>query len=386
MGVGHAHEGCSADCGAAGDGLGSLGELIAAVSLSDGTALAPQLRCGADDAFASWEASQAPASPSPEGEEELPPMRGDTILPSVSDTPMSLDFEPPSALPMPVAQPRLRVNLEPHRITSLDHLVNTIRPFNVSIEVEDGRGMGLVHAGMLVRAHLVFADNGEAVPLRAGELPLAGEVEKRLDPGVTRCVLRLRIVTNSYEHSRRLFRVQVHTDGPHALAGTSAPIRSVARLPNEKKKQVQSPPEMSAEILPGSPKIMSRSHLEQAATGLCPSHPAPPQKHSSVPRANWFTTYTVDNDDLMDPIMDTESSPESEETNADLCAAVATTTPWSATAQRLLPTRTSIETFIAQGALINELRMQGEMLQTALAEHKQIMGAMQALRSSSACK
>ena len=90
----------------------------------------------------------------------------------------------------------------------------------------------------LLKASLVFADNGELVPGQKGEAPLAGEIDAKR-PTEGECHFRIRVAALSYRHGRRPFAIRIDADAlPGSGAGCfacSPAIRSVARLPNEAK-------------------------------------------------------------------------------------------------------------------------------------------------------
>ena len=211
------------------------------------------LRSGADDAFATWAET--------EGTEEHWSIR--------CTLPDAWELEELAAEAMGAPPPRLIVSLVPHRIEGDEQLVCSLRQFIVAARLVDSdNGAPLADWDASVRARLVYADDGTAVPPSNGEAPLSGELDDKRPVGGF-VEFRLRCAAQSYRHGRRKFCVRIEVD---ALPGSergcfacSAPIRAVARLPNEAKP-----------VAPASPPVQDSAE---------PAKAMPPAKRVARPQA-----------------------------------------------------------------------------------------------------
>ena len=198
--------------------------------------------------------------------------------------------------------PHMQVLLKPHRTeafeassTCTQHLVNTIRPFAVVVTLVDSTGRPVRDWVTNLRAHLVYANDSEAVPPTRGDEPLTGETEKRLSEGS--CTLRLRAGAVSYHHNRRSFQVCITADelpgghfGTHAC---SEPVRFVARLPNESKPPAEhgGPIGTNQMVRHQSTKGTDEGALAAAGSQALPPGPAEPfaGTQSAVPLTSSVT-------------------------------------------------------------------------------------------------
>lgn len=144
----------------------------------------------------------------------------------------------------------LLVNMSPHRCEvtpdgTQEELVCSIRPFTVRAVAVGTDGAPVVDdKKIVVRASLVYAEDGEPVPTTKGEAPLSGEVDvKQLVNG--EATFRLRATALSHHHGRRAFAIRVDAQPSAATPwttttnrpclGFSSPFFSRARLPDQSK-------------------------------------------------------------------------------------------------------------------------------------------------------
>ena len=144
----------------------------------------------------------------------------------------------------------LLVNMSPHRCEvtpdgTQEELVCSIRPFTVRAVAVGTDGAPVVDdKKIVVRASLVYAEDGEPVPTTKGEAPLSGEVDvKQLVNG--EATFRLRATALSHHHGRRAFAIRVDAQRSAATPwttttnrpcfGFSSPFFSRARLPDQSK-------------------------------------------------------------------------------------------------------------------------------------------------------
>lgn len=140
-----------------------------------------------------------------------------------------------------VSARRLETDLRAHRLEPLptggsELLVCSLRQFSLLVSVLDLDGRLCDEPGLHLRVRLVYAGDHSPVEPSKGEPPLTGETEAAPMGGVA--TFRLRIGALSYHHGRRNFRLLVEALEPSLqygpLAACTQPLRSVARLPNER--------------------------------------------------------------------------------------------------------------------------------------------------------
>jgi len=228
----------------------------------------PLLRGGADTAFAQWIESEKydPVQPSRcmLVEDEWDTDIEDALFKqiSVAEDPMSSNgnaqgvkglYSPPSSSPhvsysshessSPPHGLRLDTQFTPHRFeplscgTGVENLVCSLRPFTLRVTLADEMGQSIDDPSLSLVVSLVYSDSGLKVEPQKGEPPLSGELEMPLVDGAA--TFRLRVCALSYHHRRQCFRLLVQTSTADrygiSLTSLTAPLRSVARLPNETK-------------------------------------------------------------------------------------------------------------------------------------------------------
>jgi len=235
-----------------------------------------------------------------------------------------------------------------------------------------------------LKATLVFADNGEPVPAQKGEAPLAGETDGK-QPVHGECHFRLRVAALSYRHGRRPFSIRVDADalpgGALGCFACSPAIRGVARLPNEAKPPVPSvekPHALShAETAPSKPNLPSPAQSTTAVAPPlppgCPRPPPTPTVHatarSTAPDA---TTGDATTDDVLMMDDDGTLSEEEEEDNDEEDAGAYDVGVAVAAGGR----PGSHHIYTSGLSLVDELRVQGDMLQRVIAQQRFILGEM----------
>merc|ERR1712054_735330 len=358
---------------------GDLSELISRVHIAtsgDDYGDEIVLRSGADAAFASWSQEQDHPHPTTKvpSASEVGPTR--CVLPD-ADTFWDIEEAAPEGVDAGCAS-KLSISLEPHRTKSVqgqsdeEQLVNNVRPFNLHVSFIDQAGRpSSRHAGMTLRARFLFNDTGEAVPQHLNGTPLSGETEKMVKAGEPSCTLRLRAVTNSFEHNRRLFVIHVealsHDPRPLHISGWSTPVRVVARLPNSK-----TPPKRTNAA---SAQVDAGVHWHQASLQLSPHdvyYVEPSQGACYVEEEESMVTdgsswWLADRQDATLDDTSQAALPEDEHFQPILATEVHCSD--------------ATGSFVMQNSVIEELRAQSAMLQRALAQQQMIMCQMRDLRS-----
>lgn len=197
-----------------------------------------RLRGGADAAFAAWD---------DDAERVASRVVQHRCIADISDD-MKWDVDVlEEALLGPEAcdEPRLEAEFRAHRVEPLpdggtELLMCSLRQFVLSVALRGVADQPYDVPGLRVRVSLVYSTEGhERVEGLNGEAPLTGETEAALTNGTA--TLKLRVNALSYHHRQRsrTFQVLVELVGAAALGlppllALTAPLRSVARLPNER--------------------------------------------------------------------------------------------------------------------------------------------------------
>lgn len=354
-----------------------LSTLIDRITLYDEE---PVLRGGADDAFLAWS----------EGRDVDDDAWADTktrcVLPDADPF-----WEEISA------GARLECILKPHRTESTDgmteHLVNSIRPFTCLVSIVDPASDRAISGWRTaLRATLVYADTHEPVPPQRGELPLSGETCKVLEPTGEACALRLRIAALSYNHNRRAFAVRIEADelpgGRSRVSAMSAPLRSVARLPNATASaRVTAEPNTAGAAQPQPQHCSTSTPMDLAGR----THPVPP----AIPTVPIVYRPSVGPIVVDAADLDDEAGWETDDDD-DIAMGChgslgAPPPPNSASEGRSMGDERAAARARSllgppppplQPCLLDELRAQGELLQLALSQQQRIMSEMRMLQAS----
>lgn len=293
---------------------------------------------------------------------------------------------------------RLVVSLHPHRIEAGDEfLVCSLRQFTVSIALVDGdSGAPVQHSRTNLRATLVYADNGEPVPTQRGEAPLTGTLDGMVSSG-GECHWRMRVTALSYHHSRRAFAVRIDADAlPGSTSPTFAcshPIKAVARLPNEQPKahvKGGTPATTAtATALPADATIQqaatcrpSDTTIDQIASGPpAPTVPLAAAQPPNLARLRSPAVPTVENDDEEGEVVgyDEENDCYMMVEEDDIAIPADGSVASSLASGR--PTN-AYHTFTSHMDLLDELKVQGDMLNHMHAQQRFIIDELTSIRAS----
>jgi hypothetical protein len=234
-------------------------------------------------------------------------------------------------LEKPLPQLQVTATLTPHRVEGSESLVCSLRQFTLIARIVNaatGAVVPAADASLSLRPSLVFADDGGPVPPSNGEAPLCGEVaSKRPTSGESHFVLRATAL--SYKHARRPFALRIDVDGLPMESGAafavSAPVRVVARLPNEARPPHANSTQRCTGVGLGPSCDM---------TGLVASHSA--RRPPAVPTVAAEESLMVEQED--------EEMEEEEEAAAG-----------------------------SEGALVHEMREQSDTIQALLSQQRQML-------------